>query len=209
MIARGEGVGDRQETCDERADRLWGELLHEVRVAFTGVQLLFAFLLAAAFTPLFARLGQTDRLLYVGCVVLGAAAIGTLTAPVCLHRLVTGLGVKPEAVVWAARLTSAGLVLFFGTIALALLVVLRMVVSGPVALVIDAVLLLWFAACWLLPALLLRRAVSDRAPARETRETGEATARARDRARDRAEERGRPDGVRRIHAASWPGTGNS
>ncbi|MFI9001848.1 DUF6328 family protein [Streptomyces sp. NPDC053541] len=204
MIARGEGVGDRQETCDERADRLWGELLHEVRVAFTGVQLLFAFLLAAAFTPVFARLGQTDRLLYVGCVVLGAAAIGTLTAPVCLHRLVTGLGVKPEAVVWAARLTSAGLVLFFGTIALALLVVLRMVVGAPVALAIDAVLLLWFAACWLLPALLLRRAVSGRAPAR-----------VRDGARDRTRGRVRPDGVRRtdgvrrVHAASWPGTGNS
>ncbi|MCX2180112.1 hypothetical protein KV205_06150 [Streptomyces sp. SKN60] len=163
MIARGAHVGERQETCDERADRL----------------------------------GQTDRLVYVGCVVLGAAATGTLSAPVCLHRLVTGLGVKPEAVVRPSRLTSTGLMLFLGTIALALLVVLRTVVSPPAALIIDAALLIWFAICWLIPALVLRRAVSSRPQilcggAELTVSAGR-----------------RATPVRPIRAESWPKTCNS
>ncbi|MFH7596721.1 DUF6328 family protein [Streptomyces racemochromogenes] len=151
------GPGDRHESCDERADRLWGELLHEVRVALTAVQLLLAFLLAAPFTQVFGHLPVTDHLLYVVCVVLGGAATGALTAPVCLHRLVTGLGVKPEAVVWAARLTLTGLVLLLGMVALALLIVLRTVLGAPTALVVDLTVVVWCASCWLVPTVLVRR----------------------------------------------------
>ncbi|MGW0390673.1 DUF6328 family protein [Streptomyces sp. NPDC003042] len=162
MNVRGVGPGDRRETGDERADRLWGELLHEVRVTLTGVQILLAFLLAAAFTPVFERLSTPDQYMYVACVLLGAAATGALTAPVCVHRLVTGLGLKPETVVWAARFTAVGLVLLLGMVALALLIVLRMVLSAPVALALDGVLVIWFSACWLLPGLLLRRRAVQR-----------------------------------------------
>ncbi|MET9319110.1 DUF6328 family protein [Streptomyces sp. NPDC003038] len=162
MNARGVGPGDRRESIDERADRLWCELLHEVRVTLTGVQLLLAFLLAAAFTPGFERLGRVDQYMYVACVLLGAAATGALTAPVCVHRLVTGLGLKPETVAWAARFTAIGLCLLLGMVALGLLIVLRMVLSGPAALVLDGVLVLWFALCWLVPGLLLRRTAVQR-----------------------------------------------
>ncbi|MGW5346114.1 DUF6328 family protein [Streptomyces sp. NPDC004050] len=41
-------VGQRRETCDERADRLWLEMVYEVRVLLTAVQLLFAFFLPVA-----------------------------------------------------------------------------------------------------------------------------------------------------------------
>ncbi|MFI8101003.1 DUF6328 family protein [Streptomyces sp. NPDC086023] len=169
---RSPGPGDRRESPDERADRLWCELLHEVRVALTGVQLLLAFLLAAAFTPAFARLAATDHNLYVACVVFGAAATGALTAPVCVHRLVTGLGVKPEAVVWAARLTVAGLVLFLAMVAFALLLVLRLVLSPGAALLADAALLLWFGGCWLVPAVMLRRTATLRRALAETSAPG-------------------------------------
>ncbi|MGW0366703.1 DUF6328 family protein [Streptomyces sp. NPDC002990] len=162
MNARGVGPGDRRESVDERADRLWCELLHEVRVTLTGVQLLLAFLLAAAFAPGFERLGRADHYMYVACVLLGAAATGALTAPVCVHRLVTGLGLKPETVTWAARFTAVGLCLLLGMVALGLLIVLRMVLSGPAALVLDALLVLWFAVCWLVPGLLLRRTAVQR-----------------------------------------------
>jgi hypothetical protein len=43
----------RKETPLQRADRAYGEILQEVRVAQTGVQILFAFLLTLAFTPRF------------------------------------------------------------------------------------------------------------------------------------------------------------
>ena len=44
----------RGETPLQRVDRSYGEILQEVRVAQTGVQILFAFLLALAFTARFA-----------------------------------------------------------------------------------------------------------------------------------------------------------
>ncbi|MCX5309097.1 DUF6328 family protein [Streptomyces sp. NBC_00160] len=95
MMARASNVGERIETCDERADRLWLELMHEVRVVLIAVQLFLAFLLAVAFTPAFPRLTGFDRLLYLVCVLCGAGAMAALTGPVALHRLVTGRGVKP------------------------------------------------------------------------------------------------------------------
>ncbi|WP_405843120.1 DUF6328 family protein [Streptomyces platensis] len=42
------------ESVEERADRLWNELLQEIRVTRNGLQILFGFLLTVAFTPRFA-----------------------------------------------------------------------------------------------------------------------------------------------------------
>lgn len=98
----GEVRSGRVETREERADRKWAELLQEVRVTQTGVQILFAFLLTVAFTPHFQSLGQVDRSIYVVTVLLGAAATGALIAPVSLHRIVTGRRLKPETVAWAS-----------------------------------------------------------------------------------------------------------
>ncbi|MEV5969610.1 DUF6328 family protein [Streptomyces sp. NPDC051921] len=157
MIARAANVGERQETCDERADRLWSELMHELRVVLTVVQLLLAFLLAAAFTPAYGQLDHTDRLLYLVCVLSGAAATAALTAPVALHRLVTGLEVKSETVAWASRLVATGMVLLLVMTVLGILVVLRQITGALPALLLAAALALWWAMCWVLPALLLRR----------------------------------------------------
>ena len=115
----------RSETEDERADRMWGELIQEVRVAQTGVQILFGFLLTVVFTPRYPQLDQTEHTIYIVTVVLGAAATGALIGPVSLHRIVSGRRVKPQAVRWAARLTFAGLILLLATMAAALLLVLR------------------------------------------------------------------------------------
>src|SRR5262249_5650590 len=52
-------AAERGETPLQRADRAYGEILQEVRVAQTGVQILFAFLLALAFQ---ARFGSTTNL---------------------------------------------------------------------------------------------------------------------------------------------------
>jgi len=46
----------------QRADRNMLELLQELRVAQTGVQILFAFLLSLSFTDRFARLDEMQRL---------------------------------------------------------------------------------------------------------------------------------------------------
>ncbi|MBT2399556.1 DUF6328 family protein [Streptomyces sp. ISL-100] len=138
----------RHETEDERADRLWGELLQELRVAQTGVQILFGFLLTVVFQPRFTELSSTDKDIYVVTVVLGAATVGALVGPVSFHRLVTGRRIKPQAVIWASRLTLVGLVLMLGTMASALLLILRVALHDTTALWLVGGLVLWFVLCW-------------------------------------------------------------
>ncbi|MDW6066336.1 DUF6328 family protein [Streptomyces sp. FXJ1.4098] len=142
----------REETREERADRKWAELLQEVRVTQTGMQILFAFLLTVAFTPRFQSLSHADRTIYIVTVLLGAAANGALIAPVSLHRIVTGRRLKPETVHIAARFTVAGLVLLLCTVVSALLLILRVVVADVTALWLTVAALVWFVGCWFAPA---------------------------------------------------------
>ena len=78
----------RNETEEERADRKWGELIQEVRVAQTGVQILFGFLLTVVFQQKYGTLAQTDKTIYIVTVILGAATTGALIGPVSLHTLI-------------------------------------------------------------------------------------------------------------------------
>ncbi|UXX96895.1 DUF6328 family protein [Streptomyces sp. AD2-2] len=138
----------RDETEDERADRMWGELIQEVRVAQTGVQILFGFLLTVVFTPKYAELEHANQVLYIVTVVLGATATGALIGPVSLHRLVAGRKVKPQAVRWASRLTFVGLVLLLATMTAALLLILRVAThDGYVPWLVSGVVI-WYVLCW-------------------------------------------------------------
>ncbi|WP_171165368.1 DUF6328 family protein [Streptomyces sp. I05A-00742] len=150
--------GGRDESPEERADRRWNELLQEVRVAQTGVQILFGFLLTVVFTPRFATLDSADRTIYVITVVLGAATTGSLIGPVSFHRIVTGRRLKPETVIWVSRLTVVGLVLLLATVTSALLLILRVALRSPVVPWVVAGLVVWFVLCWFaLPAWALYR----------------------------------------------------
>ncbi|WP_030255888.1 DUF6328 family protein, partial [Streptomyces violens] len=142
-VARG-----RRETPEERADRRWAELLQELRVAQTGVQILFGFLLTVVFQPGFARLDDIGRDIYIVTVVLGAATTGSLIGPVSLHRLVTGHRLKPQTVTWASRLTVLGLVLLLCTMVSAMLLILRVALHGTGALWLVGGVFVWFILCW-------------------------------------------------------------
>jgi uncharacterized membrane protein (DUF106 family) len=138
----------RNETEEEAADRKWGELIQEVRVAQTGVQILFGFLLTVVFQPGYEELGSTDRTIYLVTVVLGAMTTGALIAPVALHRIVSGRRVKPQAVQWAARITFTGLVLLLGTMTSALLLILRVATHDGFVPYLVAGVLGWYILCW-------------------------------------------------------------
>ena len=99
----------RTETVLERWDRNFTELLQELRVAQTGVQVLFAFLLTLPFTNRFERIAGPDRYAYVGTVVSAAVATALLIAPVSYHRMVFQQGRKPQLVRVAHRLAVLGL----------------------------------------------------------------------------------------------------
>ncbi|MFD3648997.1 DUF6328 family protein [Streptomyces cyaneofuscatus] len=138
----------REETEDERADRQWSELLQELRVAQTGVQILFGFLLAVVFQPRFGDLSELDRDIYVVTVVLGSATVAALIGPVTYHRLLTGRRMKPETVIWASRMTVLGLVLLFLTMCSTLLLIMRVALHNTFALWLVGGIALWFLACW-------------------------------------------------------------
>ncbi|WP_328883808.1 DUF6328 family protein [Streptomyces sp. NBC_00299] len=138
----------RDETQEERADRMWGELIQEVRVAQMGVQILFAFLLTVVFTPKYDTLGDTDQTIYIVTVVLGATATGALIGPVSLHRLVSGRRIKPQAVEWASRLTLLGLILLLATMAAALLLILRVATHDDWVPWLVTGVVVWYVVCW-------------------------------------------------------------
>ncbi|MFG2893466.1 DUF6328 family protein [Streptomyces sp. NPDC048248] len=138
----------RPETEEQRADRRWNELLQEVRVTQTGVQILFGFLLTVVFTSRFATLEQTDKTIYVVTVLLGAATTGALIGPVTLHRLVTGRRIKPQTVILASRLTVVGVVLLLATVTSALLLILRVAMHNSAVPWIVGGLVGWFVLCW-------------------------------------------------------------
>ncbi|WP_447035324.1 DUF6328 family protein [Streptomyces sp. DSM 118878] len=115
----------RNETPLERADRNFAELLQELRVTQTGVQILFAFLLGLAFTPRFPSLDAVQRGTYVTTLLLAVAAAALFTAPAALHRSLFQQRVKPLIVRVSARLAAVGLA------------VLVLALTGSVLLVVD------------------------------------------------------------------------
>ncbi|MGW7268122.1 DUF6328 family protein [Streptomyces sp. NPDC054842] len=167
MGAAGSG---RDETEEERADRKWGELIQEIRVAQTGVQILFGFLLTVVFTPRYAQLREADQTIYIVTVVLGAAATGALIGPVSLHRLVSGNRVKPQAVQWASRLTFAGLILLLATMTSSLLLILRVATHDSYVPWLVAGVVAWYLFCWfVLPVWARRHRTAARPADRDTR----------------------------------------
>lgn len=118
----------RRETPLERDDRNFVELLQELRVIQTGVQILFAFLLTLAFTPRFPSLDSLQRGTYITTLLLAVLAALLLTAPAVLHRALFRRGAKRRIVEVSSRLAGVGL----GVLGLAL--------TGAVLLVVDVVL---------------------------------------------------------------------
>src|SRR5438105_3766831 len=99
----------RHETPDERADRNLVELLQELRVVQTGVQIIFAFLLSLAFTSRFPQLDDFERNTYSATLLLTVLAAAVLAAPVAIHRGLFHRGFKRRIVVVSSRLAVLGL----------------------------------------------------------------------------------------------------
>jgi hypothetical protein len=146
-------AGQRSETPLKRADRNFAELLQELRVAQTGVQILFAFLLGLAFTDRFARLGATERDIYIATLAASALTGALLVAPVMAHRLLFQRGYKCELVQIGHRFAIAGLCGLLTAIVGGLLLVLEVFFGGATAVVTGVALATLFASLWVGPAL--------------------------------------------------------
>ncbi|HEY7260674.1 MAG TPA: DUF6328 family protein [Trebonia sp.] len=143
-------AGARGETPLQRADRAYGEILQEVRVAQTGVQILFAFLLALAFQARFASITDFQRGTYAVTLMLCAAATALLIAPAAFHRVVYRMRLKLHLVQAASRLALSGLTLLMLSMVSAVLLILDFVFGTGPAVIMAAATLSWFLAWWFL-----------------------------------------------------------
>ncbi len=106
---RGERDDARHETPHERLDRNLDELMGELRVVVTGVQVLFAFLLIVPFDTGFDHVGDFERTVYFVTLVLAALAAVCTIAPSASHRFLFRHDDKQHIVFSANRIVIAGL----------------------------------------------------------------------------------------------------
>jgi hypothetical protein len=147
----------KNESEKQRWDRNFADLLQELRVAQTGVQILFAFLLSLAFTNRFGDLDAFQRWTYIVTLLLSVLTAGLLVGPAAAHRVTFQRGRKAETVDLGQQLFRAGLVSLALTLAGSVLLVLDVaagrMVAVPTAFVVAVLLVvMWF----VLPRRLLR-----------------------------------------------------
>ncbi|AQW54408.1 hypothetical protein SHXM_07871 [Streptomyces hygroscopicus] len=147
----------RLETPEERADRNLVELLQELRVVQTGVQIVFAFLLGIAFTSRFPGLSDFQTDMYISTLLLTVVASVVLATPVALHRGLFHRGAKRRIVDISAKLALVGLLFLAFAINGAVLLVTDVVLGHTPAAVITTITALLFAALWFLLPWSLRR----------------------------------------------------
>jgi hypothetical protein len=148
----------RKETPNERADRNWNELLQELRVMQTGVQILTGFLLTLPFQPTFADLDDYQRTVYLALVITSVIATALIVAPVSVHRSLFRQQMKRHIVTLADRLTRVALAVLALVMTGASLLVFDVVVGRTEGIVVGASVLVVLAIVWVvLPEVLRRR----------------------------------------------------
>jgi hypothetical protein len=152
---------DRNETEGQRLDRNIDEQLQELRVAQTGVQILFAFLLTIAFQQRFSEVTDFQRTVYVTTLLLVSGATALLIAPVSFHRIVFRQRQKRSLVEASHRLAIGGLVLLLLAICGAVLLILDVVLGTRAAFVGTGAVALWFVTFWYVIPLRARRQPPD------------------------------------------------
>ena len=155
----------RGETVNQRMDRNWTELLQELRVTQTGVQILTAFLLTVPFQQRFTDLDSYQRGLYLALVVLAIVATGLIVAPVSLHRVLFRQHLKRELVAEGDMLARAGLATLAVVLAGAAMLLFDVVVGRGAGVAAGAGVLGFLALFWLVvPLRLARRAHAELPP---------------------------------------------
>ncbi len=115
----------QEESEKERTQRQLVELLQELRVVITGVQVLFAFLLTIPFTQRFGRVDEFQETVFFVTLLLTAASSCLLMGPSAYHRMRFHQRDRTHIIEVSHRFAIAGL----ATLALAM--------TGAVLLVTD------------------------------------------------------------------------
>jgi ABC-type uncharacterized transport system YnjBCD permease subunit len=147
----------RDDEENERLDRELMELVNELRVALTGVQILFAFLLTVPFTQRFARVTEFQRHLFFVTLLAAAVSVLLLIAPTARHRLLFRQHDKEKIVVSSNRYAIAGLATLAAAMTGAVMLITDLLFHKTMVTWVTAILATLFAVLWfVVPA--LRRA---------------------------------------------------
>ena len=151
-----EAEQDRDESGPERLDRNTVELLNELRIAGTGIQVMFAFLLIVPFNAGWKQVDGFERTVYFVTLLVVAMSAFLLMAPPIHHRLLFRHGEKPFLIRVGNNMAIGGMVcLGLGFVGI-LVLVSDVVVGGAAPAVVGVLAAATIAGLWFgLP--LLRR----------------------------------------------------
>ena len=147
----------RDESQLERLDRNSAELMAQLRVAGTGIQVLLAFLLVVPFNARWSHVTAFDRYVYFVTLLCIAAAAVLLIAPSIHHRMLFRHGEKSYLVATGNRLAIVAMVLLTIGLTGILLLISNVLFGGVTAAIVAAVTLVGVAVLWFGVPLLRRR----------------------------------------------------
>ena len=144
------GTEDRSQPSPETLTRNWDELLQEIRVTQTGVQILTGFLLTVPFSNRFHELTSFQRGVYLA--VLGGAVLttGLVVSPVAFHRVLFRRRRRELLVESGNRFALAGLASLALTVSGVVLLVVDVVVGDTAGWFAGGAALAFFAVMWAL-----------------------------------------------------------
>jgi Family of unknown function (DUF6328) len=147
---------DRDETPAERLDRNTIELLNELRIAGTGIQVMFAFLLVVPFNARWDHVDSFERTDYYVTLLIVATSAFLLLAPPVHHRILFHRGQKRFLVRLANTLAIAGMsFLALGFVGI-LILLSDVVVGGAAPVIVGPLAAAFLAGLWFVPAIVRR-----------------------------------------------------
>jgi hypothetical protein len=149
------GAQHHDESPAERLDRNMVELLNELRVSGTGIQVLLAFLLIVPFNTGYSRLSSFDRIDYFVALVSIAGAAMLLLAPSIHHRLLFRHHQRAYIIQIANRALIAGMGLLAVGLVSILILISDVVFGGVAAAVVGVIAAVLIGGHWF--AIPLRR----------------------------------------------------
>lgn len=140
--------GHRGQPSQRTLTRNWDELLQEIRVTQTGVQILTGFLLTVPFSQRFEQLTAFQRGLYLAVLSGSVVTTGLVVAPVAVHRMLFRRRRRELLVESGNRLAIAGLAMLALTVSGVVMLVVDIVVGVREAFVAGGLALVLLAALW-------------------------------------------------------------
>jgi hypothetical protein len=152
-------AGDTDETDSARLTRNLNELLQELRVTQTGIQILTGFLLTLPFSQRFEDLDGVQRGAFLAILTGSVIATGLIVAPVAFHRVLFRRGKRPWLVEAANKSARAGLAFLALTTSGVVWLVFDLVTDRWLASVAGILSLLFFTGLWAVVPLRAPRSV--------------------------------------------------